>query len=34
LDRNEEGIMLKDPQSMYFPKERGINWTKLKGDYI
>ena len=26
--------MLKDPQSMYFPKERGINWTKLKGDYI
>ena len=26
--------MLKDPNSMYFPKERGSNWVKLKGDYI
>lgn len=26
--------MLKDPDSLYFPKERGSNWIKLKGDYI
>ena len=26
--------MLKDPNSLYVPKERGNSWTKLKGDYV
>jgi len=26
--------MLKDPDSIYVPKERAGNWIKLKGDYI
>jgi DNA ligase-4 len=26
--------MLKDPDSIYIPKERGANWVKLKGDYV
>ena len=26
--------MLKDPDSLYVPKERGLSWLKLKGDYI
>lgn len=26
--------MLKDPNSLYLPKDRGSNWLKLKGDYI
>jgi DNA ligase-4 len=26
--------MLKDPESLYLPKERGSCWIKLKGDYI
>jgi DNA ligase-4 len=34
IERNEEGIMLKDPDSPYLPKDRGANWLKLKGDYI
>jgi DNA ligase-4 len=34
LERNEEGVMLKDPNSIYVPKERAINWLKLKGDYV
>jgi DNA ligase-4 len=34
MERNEEGIMLKDPESLYVPKERGTNWLKMKGDYI
>ena len=31
IERSEEGIMLKDPDSIYLPKERGQNWLKLKG---
>ena len=34
IDRNEEGIMLKDPQSIYVPKERAANWIKLKSDDV
>ena len=34
MERNEEGIMIKDPDSLYVPKERANNWIKLKGDYI
>lgn len=26
--------MLKDPNSIYVPKERAVNWLKLKGDYV
>jgi DNA ligase-4 len=26
--------MLKDPDSLYVPKERSVNWLKLKGDYV
>jgi DNA ligase-4 len=26
--------MLKDPNSLYLPKERGSSWVKLKGDYV
>jgi len=26
--------MLKDPDSIYVPKERKINWLKLKADYV
>lgn len=26
--------MCKDPTSCYVPKERGISWLKLKGEYI
>lgn len=34
MERNEEGIMLKDPNSPYVPKERATNWIKMKGDYV
>lgn len=34
LEQNEEGVMLKDPDSSYIPKERGSNWLKLKADYV
>lgn len=26
--------MLKDPESPYVPKERAMNWIKMKGDYV
>lgn len=26
--------MLKDPTSIYVPKERSLNWIKLKADYL
>lgn len=26
--------MLKDPESPYVPKQRAMNWMKMKGDYI
>lgn len=26
--------MLKDPHSFYVPKERAMNWIKMKGDYM
>lgn len=26
--------MLKEPSSLYMPKERAAHWLKLKGDYI
>ena len=26
--------MLKDPNSIYVPKERANNWLKLKGEYV
>jgi ATP-dependent DNA ligase len=25
---------LKDPESLYVPNDRSINWIKLKGDYV
>jgi len=34
IDKNIEGIMLKDPSSAYVPKTRGNNWLKLKGEYV
>lgn len=34
IERNEEGIILKDPDSFYTPNDRSINWIKLKGDYV
>jgi DNA ligase-4 len=35
LERKEEGIIIKDPESKYLPNNRGTNaWIKLKTDYI
>jgi DNA ligase-1 len=31
--RNNEGLMVKDPQSLYSPGRRGLAWLKLKKAY-
>jgi len=31
---NEEGIMVKQMDSIYKPNDRGTQWVKLKGEYI
>ncbi|KAJ3584327.1 hypothetical protein NHX12_014823 [Muraenolepis orangiensis] len=34
IDKCEEGIMVKDPQSLYKPDKRGEGWLKLKPEYV
>ena len=35
LERQEEGIIIKEPESKYLPNNRSTNhWIKLKTDYI
>ena len=34
IHRNEEGIILKKPDSPYRPNERSPFWIKLKGEYL
>jgi ATP-dependent DNA ligase len=34
LERNEEGIILKDMNSFYHPSTRSADWIKMKGDYF
>ena len=34
IDRREEGIMVKDPDSVYKPNVRKGGWLKLKPDYM
>jgi len=34
IDAREEGIMVKDPESIYRPNTRKGGWYKLKPDYI
>jgi len=35
IDRREEGIVIKDPKSLYKPsKRKGSGWLKLKPEYI
>lgn len=34
IDSREEGIMVKDPESIYKPNVRKGGWYKLKPDYI
>jgi ATP-dependent DNA ligase len=35
LDRHEEGIIIKQPDSYYLPSDRSArHWVKLKTDYI
>ena len=34
IDRREEGIMVKDPLSIYKPNVRKGGWLKLKPDYM
>jgi len=34
IDSHEEGIMVKDPESIYKPNVRKGGWYKLKPDYI
>uniref|UniRef100_A0A8C5EWY9 DNA ligase n=1 Tax=Gopherus evgoodei TaxID=1825980 RepID=A0A8C5EWY9_9SAUR len=33
-DNREEGIMIKDPMSIYKPDKRGEGWLKIKPEYI
>lgn len=32
--RNEEGIIIKQLDSIYLPNDRGTSWIKLKGEYM
>ena len=32
--QNQEGIILKQIDTIYSPNERSTNWIKMKGDYI
>ena len=34
IDRREEGIMVKDPLSIYKPNVRKGGWLKIKPDYM
>lgn len=34
IDREEEGVVLKDSLSVYSPGERNAGWCKIKPDYI
>ncbi|KAF0288749.1 DNA ligase 4 [Amphibalanus amphitrite] len=34
IDRQEEGLVLKDPQSLYRPNARRAGWVKVKPDYV
>ncbi|XP_075056093.1 DNA ligase 4 [Mixophyes fleayi] len=34
IDKREEGIMVKDPMSIYKPDKRGEGWLKLKPEYV
>ncbi|KAL2088065.1 hypothetical protein ACEWY4_016893 [Coilia grayii] len=34
IDNREEGIMVKDPLSMYKPDKRGEGWLKIKPEYV
>lgn len=31
---NDEGIIVKRVDSIYSPNDRGIDWVKLKGEYV
>ena len=32
--KNEEGVIIKQMNSVYIPNDRGTSWIKLKGEYI
>ncbi|XP_072434255.1 DNA ligase 4 isoform X1 [Chiloscyllium punctatum] len=34
IDKREEGIMVKDPLSVYKPDKRGEGWSKIKPEYV
>ncbi|KAJ4457452.1 putative DNA ligase 4 [Paratrimastix pyriformis] len=34
IDRNEEGIMVKEQEATYVPDERRDKWIKMKPDYV
>ncbi len=34
IDSREEGIMIKDPESVYKPNTRKGGWYKLKPEYV
>ncbi|KAM6945810.1 DNA ligase 4 [Aplochiton taeniatus] len=34
IDQREEGIMVKDPSSLYKPDKRGEGWLKIKPEYV
>lgn len=34
IDQREEGIMVKDPLSIYKPDKRGEGWLKIKPEYV
>ncbi|KAI5618496.1 DNA ligase 4 isoform X1 [Silurus asotus] len=34
IDDREEGIMVKDPMSIYKPDKRGEGWLKIKPEYV
>lgn len=34
IDNREEGIMVKDPVSIYKPDKRGEGWLKIKPEYV
>ena len=34
IDRREEGIMVKDPESPYKPNTRKGGWYKVKPEYV
>lgn len=34
IDDREEGIMVKDPSSIYRPDKRGEGWLKIKPEYV